>query len=135
MNRAHRIIVLAMAAGITAGCQGAASTGATVTGRALHSGGLDAPISLQGCWGAPGAGGHQIIRVPCPEDLTPTLLASLQRALMARGYLTGPVNGALDAPTRAAVLAFQAARGINSPDLTLRAAQELGLMPWDPDDL
>ena len=45
---------------------------------------------------------------PCEADLTPEFIASVQRALTARGFLSGPVNGEMDARTRAAVRRYQA---------------------------
>lgn len=68
-------------------------------------------------------------RVPCPELMVPQFIETLQRALMARGYHDGPVTGAADAQTRAAVQAFQRDNGFNSPILTLETAQRLGLVP------
>ena len=68
-------------------------------------------------------------RVPCPEQMSPTLISSLQRALQARGYFDGTVNGQADLTTRAAVQAFQRDNGFNSPILTLDTAQRLGLVP------
>lgn len=68
-------------------------------------------------------------RAPCPAEVTVDFVASLQRALKARGYYLLPVTGALDAGTRDAVRRFQADRGLDSPRLSLAAAQDLGLLP------
>ena len=68
-------------------------------------------------------------RVPCPELMGTRFIETLQRALMARGYHDGPVTGAADAQTRAAVQSFQRDNGFNSPILTLETAQRLGLVP------
>jgi hypothetical protein len=70
-------------------------------------------------------------RIPCPEDLTLEFVASLQRALKARGIYVSPVTGQLDAATRDAVRRFQAPRGLDSPVLSLGAARELGLIAAD----
>lgn len=63
----------------------------------------------------------------CDGDLTPGAVESLQRALAVRGLYDGPVTGALDAPTRAAIRAFQAPRGLDSAVLSMAAARQLGL--------
>ena len=68
-------------------------------------------------------------RVPCPENLTQDFIASLQRALTARGYYSGPITGKADPNTRAAVQEFQRSNGFNSPILTLETARRLGLAP------
>ena len=68
-------------------------------------------------------------RTPCDGDLTPDLVASLQRALTARGLLQTAPTGLLDAPTRIAIRAFQRPRGLNSDRLSLAAARDLGIVP------
>lgn len=67
---------------------------------------------------------------PCPEDLTPDFIASLQRALTVRGYYTGPVNGQADSATRSAVRAFQRDQGLDSAVLSVEAARQLGLVSY-----
>lgn len=74
-------------------------------------------------------------RAPCPADITVDFVATLQRALKARGYYLLPLSGALDAGTRDAVRRFQADRGLDSPLLSLAAARDLGLLPTSLDDL
>ena len=90
------------------------------------------------CWGRYSAHPSQTrdgtieeiaFRVPCPENVDASFIASLQRALTVRGFFAEPVTGKLDAPTRAALQAYQRAHGFNSPVLTLQTAQQLGLMP------
>ncbi|MFT3689894.1 peptidoglycan-binding domain-containing protein [Paenirhodobacter sp.] len=81
----------------------------------------------EGCAGQ-GAGGW--FAAVCPEALTPGVVAPLQRALAARGLYRGPVTGRMDGPTRAAVAAWQGPRGLDSETLSIRAAQELGVIPW-----
>ncbi len=66
----------------------------------------------------------------CDDQLGPELVTTLQRALAARGLYDGPVTGVLDAPTRAAIRAYQRPRGLFSATLSLRAAREMGLVPW-----
>ncbi len=70
-------------------------------------------------------------RVVCPAQLTTDLVASLQRALAARGYFAGAATGRLDEATRAAIRAFQDERGVPSDKLALATAQLLGLLPYD----
>ncbi|MFX0543604.1 peptidoglycan-binding domain-containing protein [Roseovarius sp. S4756] len=65
---------------------------------------------------------------PCPADLTPDFVASLQRALKARTLYTGAINGAMDARTRAAVRKFQKPEGLDSGILSLASARKLGLV-------
>ena len=100
---------------------------------------LSAPASRE-CWAryASGTGraNAKIIeevafRVPCPEQINQEFMHALQRSLAARGFFTGQVSGRADAETRAAVQAFQRSSGFNSPILTLRTAQHLGLVPID----
>lgn len=74
-------------------------------------------------------------RAPCAADWTVEFVATLQRALKARGYYLAPVTGALDGPTRAAVHRFQTDRGLDSPKLSLAAARELGIVAADPASL
>lgn len=72
----------------------------------------------------------QAFEAVCPEDLTPERTAALQRALIARGAMAGPVTGRIDAPTAAALRVYQAERG--GPDSAVLArvtAVALGLVP------
>ncbi|WP_121634591.1 peptidoglycan-binding domain-containing protein [Tropicibacter alexandrii] len=65
---------------------------------------------------------------PCPEQVTQDFVASLQRALGARGYFSGNVTGWLDAPTTAAIRRYQRDRGLESAQLSLETARALGLI-------
>ncbi len=65
---------------------------------------------------------------PCPSEMTPELIASLQRALAARDIFGGNVTGKLDAPTAAAIRAYQSGRGLDSAQLSLESARALGLI-------
>ena len=67
------------------------------------------------------------VETPCPADLTPEFVASLQRALKARAIYSGEITGQMDAPTRAAVRALQAPQGLDTGILSLGAARQLGL--------
>lgn len=64
----------------------------------------------------------------CPADFSPDLVATLQRALTVRGYHTGEITGHLDPATRAAIVAFQKAQGLESQTLSLENARRLGLI-------
>lgn len=70
-------------------------------------------------------------RVPCPEVMTPEFIATLQRALKARGLYLLPLTGVTDAPTRKALRSWQQSRGLDSDHLSLAAARELGLVVGD----
>ncbi|ASP22840.1 putative peptidoglycan binding domain protein [Antarctobacter heliothermus] len=72
--------------------------------------------------------GEITFQAPCPEQMTPEFIASVQRALAARGYFAGNVTGTLDAPTTAAVRAYQSERGLKSAQLSLETARALGLV-------
>ena len=65
---------------------------------------------------------------PCPAEMTPALIASLQRALMARGLYRGEVNGVMTAQTGAALHAYQSQAGLGSHKLALATARHLGLL-------
>lgn len=68
------------------------------------------------------------VEVPCADLQTADFIASVQRALAARGFYGGPVTGSLDARTRAAIRRYQAPRGLDSGILSLETARELGLV-------
>ncbi len=65
---------------------------------------------------------------PCPPVMDGEFLATLQRALKARGIYTDPLTGVLDAPTRAAIRAWQRPRGLDSDVLALASARALGIV-------
>ncbi|NPD13744.1 peptidoglycan-binding protein [Xinfangfangia sp. D13-10-4-6] len=65
---------------------------------------------------------------PCPEEMTPEFIATLQRALKARGLYLQPLTGVMDGPTRAALRRWQSSRGLNSDHLSLAGARDLGLV-------
>jgi len=65
---------------------------------------------------------------PCDAELTPEFVASLQRALKARGHYGGPVNGEMTAWTRRGIRAYQKPQGLDSAILSLAAARKLGLV-------
>lgn len=65
---------------------------------------------------------------PCPPVLDQDFLASLQRALKARGHYQGPINGRMDGDTRRAIRSYQAVSGLQSDILSMDAARRLGLL-------
>ncbi|KIC50706.1 peptidoglycan-binding domain-containing protein [Tateyamaria sp. ANG-S1] len=66
--------------------------------------------------------------VICEDDVTPDFIASVQRALEARGYYRGPITGEIDPATRAAIGRYQSAEGLESKALSIAAARKLGLV-------
>ncbi len=65
---------------------------------------------------------------PCPADLTPDFVSSLQRALAARNLYHGAVSGDMDARTRAAIRKLQKPDGLDSGILSIASARKLGLV-------
>jgi len=72
---------------------------------------------------------------PCPQEITPQFLATLQRALKARGYYALEVTGEMDAATTEALRRYQADKGLDSPQLSLAAARQLGVVTMAPENL
>ena len=73
---------------------------------------------------------------PCDTITTPPFIASVQRALIARGYYTGAITGELDAPTKAAVKRYQIDQDdVHTDILTLATARSLGLVAVPRDAL
>ena len=70
---------------------------------------------------------------PCQAETDPEYIASLQRALAARGVYSGPINGQMTQATRRAIRRFQEPQGLDSPILSLAAARQLGISVWDPE--
>ncbi|WP_298498086.1 peptidoglycan-binding domain-containing protein [uncultured Maritimibacter sp.] len=68
---------------------------------------------------------------PCPPRWTPEFIASIQRALNARGLYEGSTDGILDEPTRLAIRTFQKQTGLNSTILSTESARRLGLVEVD----
>ena len=74
-------------------------------------------------------------RAPCAGELTPDFIATLQRALKARGFYLLPLTGVLDGPTRDAIRRYQTSRGLDSDHISLAAARELGIIAADRSQL
>lgn len=64
---------------------------------------------------------------PCPGDMTVAFVASVQRALKARGEFSAPITGAWDSATLTALRRYQRARGLDSAHISLQVAREFGL--------
>jgi hypothetical protein len=64
---------------------------------------------------------------PCPAEITVAFVASVQRALKARGEFNAPITGAWDSATLQALRKFQRARGLDSAQISLHVAREFGL--------
>ncbi|WP_375260473.1 peptidoglycan-binding protein [Palleronia sp.] len=71
---------------------------------------------------------------PCRDAWTPEFIASVQRALIVRGYMDGPATGGIDRETRQAIRAFQKVEGINSDVLSIAAGKRLGLIVYDREE-
>ncbi|WP_319826389.1 peptidoglycan-binding domain-containing protein [Thalassovita sp.] len=65
---------------------------------------------------------------PCADALTPDFVASVQRALAARGLYHGKPSGQMDSRTRAAIRKYQKPEGLDSGILSTAAARKLGLI-------
>lgn len=72
-------------------------------------------------------------QTPCADEMTPEFVSSVQRALAARYLYRGPINGEMDARTRAAVRRYQKPEGLDSGILSLAAARKLGLVAIELD--
>jgi len=72
---------------------------------------------------------------PCPDLLTPEFIATLQRALLARGLYRGEINGQLDWRTQTAIRRYQRPGGLDSGTLSLASARKLGIVALERDDL
>ena len=74
------------------------------------------------------------LETPCANALTPDSVASLQRALNARGYYDGPADGRLTEQTRDAIRSYQQTLGLDSAVLSIEAARQLGLTAYPVND-
>lgn len=73
---------------------------------------------------------------PCAAIMTPQFIASVQRALIARGYYNGAINGRVDRRTATAIERFQTAQDdVHTKTLTLRTARAFGLVAQPRDML
>ncbi|OCX66093.1 hypothetical protein BFP70_08250 [Thioclava sp. SK-1] len=65
---------------------------------------------------------------PCATAYSQEFVATLQRALQARNLYHGPISGQLSDATSRAIHRYQTARGLFSATLSVKAAQEMGLL-------
>lgn len=72
---------------------------------------------------------------PCPAQMTPDFIATLQRALQVRSLYRGPITGEMDKRTRAAVRKYQQPEGLDSGILSLASARRLGLVAVSRDGI
>ena len=73
---------------------------------------------------------------PCSNVLTSQFVASVQRALLARGHYRGTITGMIDPKTTTAIERFQVAQDdVHTGVLTLRSARALGLVALPRDQL
>ncbi|WP_246139414.1 peptidoglycan-binding domain-containing protein [Phaeobacter marinintestinus] len=66
--------------------------------------------------------------IPCPDVMTPDFIMSVQRALKARGYYSGPISGQMSSATQSAIRDYQKKQGLDSSTLSVDAARKLGLI-------
>lgn len=71
---------------------------------------------------------EHVFETLCAGRITPGFIASLQRALQARGLYDGPITGLITPDTEAALRNYQRAQGVETGLLTIRTARELGLV-------
>ena len=76
-----------------------------------------------------------IFETPCPNAMTQDFIATLQRALDARGLYRGPISGVMDVRTLRAVRRYQSSQGLPSGLLSMQAARGLGLLKTPRDQL
>ncbi len=89
------------------------------------------------CWAsqtAPQADRDIWFETPCPDALDMEFIATLQRALKARGLYDGEIDGTLGTGTRKAIQTYQAAHGLDSDVLALDTARQLGLIAYPRPD-
>lgn len=63
----------------------------------------------------------------CETNTTPGIVADIQRALLAKGFNPGKIDGVLGRDTAEAVKAFQQANGLSTGGLTMETLERLGV--------
>lgn len=72
--------------------------------------------------------GHMEWRpILCETNVTPDIVARIQRALITKGYNPGQVDNVLGPDTMSAVTDFQRAKGLPSGQLTIETLKSLGV--------
>jgi len=64
----------------------------------------------------------------CKTNTTPDIITRIQRALKKAGFNPGPIDGVIGSQTKAAITAFQKAKGLAIGGLTLKTLKKLGVM-------
>ena len=67
----------------------------------------------------------------CPQNYTAERVRTLQRALRARGFYEGEINGTLDRATGFAIQRFQREDGPDTVLLSIETARKLGVIAYD----
>lgn len=67
----------------------------------------------------------------CPQNYTAERVQTLQRALKARGFYDGEINGILDRATGFAIQRFQREDGPDTVFLAIETARKLGVVAFD----
>lgn len=68
---------------------------------------------------------------PCDSQMDAEFIATLQRALQARGHYRGPISGEVNTATKRAVRRYQSKQGLDSGILSMAAARQLGIVDYD----
>ena len=63
----------------------------------------------------------------CETNTTPGIVQNIQRALLAKGFKPGAIDGVVGAETSAAIRAFQEANGLATGGLTMDTLDQLGV--------
>ena len=66
--------------------------------------------------------------IVCDDHMSVDFVASLQRALKARGHYRGTVTAGMNAKTREAIRRYQKSEGLDANLLSVAAARKLGLI-------
>jgi len=63
----------------------------------------------------------------CETNTTPGIVADIQRALLAKGFNPGKIDGVIGRETADAIKAFQQANGLSTGGLTMETLERLGV--------
>lgn len=66
-------------------------------------------------------------RILCNTNVTPSTIASIQRALTTKGYAVGPIDGQLGSKTMRAINSYQVSNGLASRGITYETLGHLGV--------
>lgn len=65
----------------------------------------------------------------CETNTTPGIVQDIQRALLAKGFNPGPIDGIIGRETSAAITGFQQANNLATGGLTMETLNKLGISP------